>query len=164
MLIKLLFGVCVCVWRGRGRGDLPLCNILCYQYTNFRDIWICLLCSFYHESLRTWIKTTANKFAVSDHTALISGLLAVRSYLKLICEYKLRSLPIKKVSGAKDNGKNYFKVRTPLVRHLLRNRLLLLRIESAQKHVKLLSGYYDFMFLCLTLILWDSLLYTFLTP
>ena len=29
-----------------------------------------LLCSFYHESLRTWIKTIVNKFAISNHTAL----------------------------------------------------------------------------------------------
>ena len=48
---------------------------------------------------------------------------AIRSYLKLICEYEPRSLPNKKVSGAKDNGKTYIKVRLPLVRHLLRNRL-----------------------------------------
>ena len=32
-----------------------------------------LLCSFYHESLRTWIKTILNKFAISNHTALILG-------------------------------------------------------------------------------------------
>ena len=42
-----------------------------------------LLCSFYHESLRTWIKTIVNKFAISNHTALISGVHALRSYLKL---------------------------------------------------------------------------------
>ena len=35
--------------------------------------------------------------------ALISGVRALRSYLKLICEYELQSLP-KKVSGAKDHG------------------------------------------------------------
>ena len=46
-----------------------------------------------------------------------------RSYLKLICEYELHSLPNKKVSGAKDHDKSYIKVRPPLVRHLLRNRL-----------------------------------------
>ena len=79
---------------------------------------------FYHESLRTWIKTIVNKFATSNHTALILGVHALRSYLKLICEYKLHSLPNRKVSGAKDHGKNYIKVRPPLVRHLLRNRLL----------------------------------------
>ena len=149
----------MCVEGGRGEGgrggggrDLPLYNILCILPISgtFESAFYVV---FYHESLRTWIKTTANKFAVSDHTALISGLHAVRSYLKLICKYKLHSLPIKKVSGAKDNGKNYIKVRTRPVCHLWRNRLLLLRIESAQKHVKLLSGYYDFMFLCLTLIL-----------
>ena len=36
------------------------------------------------------------------------------------CEYELNSLPNKKVSGAKDHGKNYIKVRVPLVHHLLR--------------------------------------------
>ena len=81
------------------------------------------MCSFYHESLRTWIKTIVNKFAFSNHTALISGMHALRSYLKIICEYELHSLPNKKVSGAKDNCKNYIKVRPSLVRHLLRNRL-----------------------------------------
>ena len=67
--------------------------------------------------LRTWIKTIVNKFPISNHTALILGVRALRSYLKLICEDE-------KVSGAKDHGKNYIKVRPPLVRHLLRNRLL----------------------------------------
>ena len=28
-----------------------------------------LFCSFYHESLRTWIKTIVNKFAISNYTA-----------------------------------------------------------------------------------------------
>ena len=73
--------------------------------------------------MRTWIKTIVNKFAISNHTALILGLHALRSYLKLICEYELYSLPNKKVNGAKDHGKNYMKVRPPLVRHLLRNHL-----------------------------------------
>ena len=36
---------------------------------------------------------------------LISGVHALRSYLKLICEYELYSLLNKKVSGAKDHGK-----------------------------------------------------------
>ena len=83
-----------------------------------------LLSSFYRESLRTWIKTTVNKFAISNHTALILGVLALRSFLKRSCEYELHSLPNKKVNGAKDHGKNYMKIRPPLVRHLLRNRLL----------------------------------------
>ena len=59
-----------------------------------------------------------------NHTVLILGMHALRSYLMLICEYELHSLPNKKVSGAKDHGKNYIKVRPLLVRHLLRNRLL----------------------------------------
>ena len=48
-----------------------------------------------------------NKFAVSNHTALILGMRTLRSYLKLICEYELHSLPNKKFSGAKNHGKNY---------------------------------------------------------
>ena len=75
--------------------------------------------------MRTQIKTVVNKFAILNHTALILGVHALRSYLKLICEYELRSLPNKTVSGANDHGKNYIKVRPPLVRHLLRNRLCL---------------------------------------
>ena len=81
-------------------------------------------CSFYHGSLHTWIKTIVNKFAISNHTTLTPGVHALRSYLTLICEYELHSLPNKKVSGAKYHGKNYIKVRPPLIRHLLRNRLL----------------------------------------
>ena len=37
-------------------------------------------------------------------------------------------LPNTKVSAAKDHGKNYMKVRPPLVRHLWRNRVLLLSV------------------------------------
>ena len=60
----------------------------------------------------------------SNHTALILAMHALRSYLKLICEYELHNLPNKKVSGAKDHGKNCINVRPLLVsRHLLRNRL-----------------------------------------
>ena len=58
------------------------------------EVW--LLCSVYHESLRTWIKTIVNKFAISNHTAFILSVYALRSYLKLICEYELHSLPNKK--------------------------------------------------------------------
>ena len=52
-------------------------------------------------SLCTWIKRTVNKFAISCHTALILRVCvcvcvcALRSYLKLICEYELHSLPNK---------------------------------------------------------------------
>ena len=70
------------------------------------------------------MKTVVNKFAISNHTALILGVHALRSYFKLICEYELHSLPNKKVSGAKDHDRNHIKVRPPLVRHLSRNRLL----------------------------------------
>ena len=80
------------------------------------EVW--LLYSFYHESLRTWIKTINNTFAILNHTALILGVRTLSSYLKLICKYELHSLPNKKVSGAKDRGKNYIKVRPPLVSYL----------------------------------------------
>ena len=64
------------------------------------------------------LKQLFDTFAISNHTALTLGVHALRSYLKLICEYELHSLPNKNVSGAKDHGKNYIKVRPPLIRHL----------------------------------------------
>ena len=79
--------------------------------------------------MRTWIKTTVDKFTILNHMALILGVYALRNYLKLTCEYELHSLSNKKVSGAKDHGKNYIKVRPPLVRHFLRNRLFKLQIK-----------------------------------
>ena len=54
--------------------------------------------------LRTWIKTTVNKFAISNHTALILGVHALRSFLKPICEYERHMLSNRKVSCAKDYG------------------------------------------------------------
>ena len=84
---------------------------------------VCLLCSFYLGSLRTWIKIIPNKFATSNHTALILGVHALRSYLKPIVNTSFTAYQIKKVSAAKYHGKNCIKVRRPLVRHLLRNRL-----------------------------------------
>ena len=56
---------------------------------------LCSLCSFCHESLCTWIKKTVNKFAISNHMALLSGMHALRNYLKLICEHEPDSLPNK---------------------------------------------------------------------
>ena len=51
-----------------------------------------------HESLCTWIKTIVNKFAISNHMTLILRVHALRSYLKLICEYELHSfIPDKKL-------------------------------------------------------------------
>ena len=52
---------------------------------------------FYVVFLHTWIETIVDKFAVSNHTALILSVHAPRSYLKLICEYELHSLPNKKL-------------------------------------------------------------------
>ena len=68
-----------------------------------------------------------NKFAISNHTALKLHVQALRSYLSLTCEYELYILPNKKVSTAKDHGKNYVEDRPPLARHLLRNYLLTIR-------------------------------------
>ena len=63
------------------------------------------------------LKQLSISFLLQTITALILGVRALRSYLKVICESELHSLPNKKVSGAKDHGKNYIKVRSPLVRH-----------------------------------------------
>ena len=83
------------------------------------------LCFFYHEPLRTWIKTDMNNFATWSHTALKSSAQTLRSYLKLNCEYELHIWPDTKVDAAKDHGKNFIKVRPPLVRHLLCTRLFM---------------------------------------
>ena len=56
------------------------------------------------------LKQIVNKFAISNDTALILDVHALRSYLKLICEYELHSLRNKKVSRVKDHGKNYINV------------------------------------------------------
>ena len=62
--------------------------------------------------MRTCIKIIVSKFAISNHTALILGVHALKSYLKLICEYELHNLPNTEGSAAKDHGKNYEKVTT----------------------------------------------------
>ena len=94
--------------------------------------------SFYHESMRTCIKTTVNKFSISNHTALTLRVNALKSYLKLICEYELHSLPNKKVSGAKDHGKNYMKVRPPHIFIRLSPFLIPPRAEMVE-HIKVLG-------------------------
>ena len=68
----------------------------------------------------------------SNHTALILGVHVLRSYLKLICEYELHSLPNKNIVAQNDHGKNYIKVRPPLVRHLLGNYLLRLYMSASK--------------------------------
>ena len=80
------------------------------------EVW--LLCSFYHEPLRTCIKTNVNKFAISTHAALKLGIQAVGSYLKPNCEYELDIVSNAKVGAAKDHGENYRKDSPPLVLHL----------------------------------------------
>ena len=39
------------------------------------------------------MKTKVNKFVISSHTALILGKETLKSYLKLVCEYELHTLP-----------------------------------------------------------------------
>ena len=56
-----------------------------------------LLCSFYHEALRTCIETNVNKFAISNHTVLKLHVYALRRYLRLICKYELYILSNKKL-------------------------------------------------------------------
>ena len=63
------------------------------------EVW--RLCSFYHEPLRTWIKTNSYMSAISSHTALKLSEQALKSYLKITCEFQLHTLPNKKVSAAK---------------------------------------------------------------
>ena len=67
---------------------------------------------------------------------MILGVHALKSYLKLICEYELHRLPNKKVSGAKDHGENHIKVRPPLVRHLLRNCLFAVDMNTLHLYIK----------------------------
>ena len=61
------------------------------------------------------LKHIVDKFAISNHTALILGVHALRNYLKLTCEYEFHILPNKKVSVAKDHGESNIKVRPPMV-------------------------------------------------
>ena len=69
-------------------------------------------------------RTLLTKFAISNDTALKLDVQVLRSHLSRICKYELYILPNKKVSTAKDHGKNYMKDRPPLVRHLVHNCLL----------------------------------------
>ena len=60
--------------------------------------------------------------------ALKLGIETLRSYFKIIYEFHI--LPNRKIATAKYHGKNYIKVRPPLVRHLYRNRSILLFVLS----------------------------------
>ena len=121
------------------RGYPFVVYILAYWIDNYAKTGglgeVRLFCSFHHDALCTSIKTTVNKFAISNHATLILGVHALRSYLKLICEYETHSLPNEKASGAKDHGKNCIKVRPPLVCHLLRNRLFFYQVSYASLYV-----------------------------
>ena len=69
------------------------------------------------------LKQTLISLLVEVKKTLKLSIQALRSYLKLSCEYELHILPITKTSAAEDEDKNYIKVRPPLVHHVLRNRL-----------------------------------------
>ena len=56
--------------------------------------------------------------------ALKLDIQVLRYYLKLTCEYRTHTLPNTEVGIGKDHGKSCMKVRPPLVRHLVRIRLL----------------------------------------
>ena len=74
--------------------------------------------------------------------ALTADLDTPRSYLRLICEHELYILPNKKVSAAKDHGKNYMRDKPPLVCHLSHNGLLVLdAIRHRRFHWKQMSVY-----------------------
>ena len=62
-------------------------------------------------------------FAILTRTAFKLAIHALRKDLKLTCEYELHILINKTVNTTKDHGENYMKVRPPLVRYLLCNRL-----------------------------------------
>ena len=75
---------------------------------------------------------------ISNRTALISGVYALRSYFKLICEYELHSLPNKKVSGAKDHGKKLHQGQTsPISNHTA----LILGVLALRSYLKLICEY-----------------------
>ena len=76
------------------------------------------------------LKQTLISLLLSHHKALKIDIQTLRSYLKLIHEYDLHTLPNTKVSAEKDHGESYMNVRPPLVRHLLRNPLLLCLIVA----------------------------------
>ena len=62
-------------------------------------------------------------FAISNHTALILGIHALKSYLKLICEYELNILPNRKLVPQRIMEKLHRGQTTPSPPSL-RNRLL----------------------------------------
>ena len=71
-------------------------------------------CVVFTMSLCT-LKINVNNFAISTRTALKLSIQALGSYLKLTGEYELHILSNTKVDAAKDLGKNYMKIRAPLV-------------------------------------------------
>ena len=106
-----------------------------------------------------------NTFATSNHTDLKLDVHALRSSLKLIYEYEFYTFPNKKVSAAKDCGKNYMKGRPPLVRHLLRDGLLSQTSFSGIVHYPYYSNEKRASrnFILRTKCILSSTLFTFLT-
>ena len=67
-----------------------------FLITKRADFWLQIF--GFKRSLLSLLKTIVNKFAISSHTTLILGVHALRSYLKLICDHELHSLPNKTVA------------------------------------------------------------------
>ena len=57
--------------------------------------------------------------------SLKSNLETLKDHLDLRCEYEPNTLPNTNVGAAEGHGKNYIKVKPPLVCHLVRNYLLI---------------------------------------
>ena len=90
-----------------------------------------------------------HKFTISNRTDLKLDVVALRSYLRLICEFVLYTLPDKKVRTAEDHGK-YMKDRPTLVLHLLRNGLLQIDSVSLSYLRDQNFGFKLFLLLCKT--------------
>ena len=77
--------------------------------------------------------------------ALKLGIQALRSCLRLPRKYDLHILSNTKVNVAKDHGENFMKVRPPLARHLLRNRLYLILTKITRQIKQLPNVVHDFL-------------------
>ena len=81
-----------------------------------------------HKTLTRPFELTSGSFLIGRRRILViprNHLEALRSCLRLTYEYEFHTLPNTKVSTAKDHGESYMKIRPPLVRQVLGNRLFL---------------------------------------
>ena len=66
-----------------------------YERSEFCVVFTISLCALE-------LKKNVNKLAISSHTFLKLGKQALKSYVKITCDFQLRSPPNNKVSAAKD--------------------------------------------------------------